>query len=91
MEQGAVNFQLPDANKGGVVVDLNFFNRDRPGRRMGKRILFDEGTIDIEEVSTTSLRMSFKGSGHPLMDDDTRFPIEGSVTVQGLRVVTGEP
>ena len=51
-------------------------------------MLFTEGNIEIEEVSETSLRMTFKGFGHPLMENDVRFPIEGSVTATGLRVVT---
>jgi len=87
LEQGSGSYQVPEANHSGATVDLNFFNKDRPGRRLARRVVFDQGTITIEEISSTSLRMRFEGSGHPLMDDDLRFPIEGRVDVKGLREV----
>jgi hypothetical protein len=81
LETGSATYQLPEANHGEATIDLNFFNRDREGKRMQRRIVFNEGTIEIHELTANSLRMTFAGSGHPLMADET-FPIEGSVDVR---------
>ena len=81
LEQGSAVYQLPEANHGTAAIDLNFFNQDREGKRMKRRILFNEGTITIEELTPRSLRMTFKGAGNPLMDTE-KFPIEGSVDVR---------
>lgn len=78
LDSGSAVFVLPRDNQDRAAVDLNFFNKDRAGSRMKRRIIFDEGTIEITEISTEQLRMTFKGSGHPLMDP-TRFPIEGAI------------
>ncbi len=81
LQAGSASYQLPEANHGEATIDLNFFNRDRAGKRLQRRIVFNEGAIEIHELTATSLRMTFAGSGHPLMADET-FPIEGSVTVR---------
>jgi hypothetical protein len=81
LQAGSGSYRLPEANQGEATVDLNFFNRNREGKRMHRRIVFNEGTIEIAELTSNSLRMTFEGAGHPLMADET-FPIAGSVNVR---------
>ncbi len=73
-------FTLPADNNDKIRIDLNFFNKGRSEKRMRWRVLFDEGTIEFQALSASELKMTFKGSGHPLMDKE-RFPIEGSINV----------
>lgn len=80
LESGAGVYTLPEANAGNAAIDLNFFNRNRASSRMQRRIVFDQGTIDIEVLSRDQLKLTFDGSGHPLMDP-ARFRIEGSISV----------
>lgn len=81
LEKGSAVYELPEANHGSAAIDLNFFNKNRESSRMKRRIVFNEGTIAIEELTPTSLRMTFKGAGNPLTDSG-KFPIEGSVDVR---------
>ena len=80
LETGSTVYELPEANQGSAAIDLNFFNKNRESSRMKRRIVFNKGTIAIEELTPTSLRMTFKGAGNPLTDS-AKFPIEGSVDV----------
>ncbi|MCB2077222.1 MAG: hypothetical protein KDE55_05930 [Novosphingobium sp.] len=73
-------FTLPDANNPEVTIDLNFFNQDRDSKRMQKRIIFSQGTIDVRAMGADTLEISFEGQGHPLMKSDS-FPIQGTVSV----------
>jgi hypothetical protein len=80
LESGTAKYELPLAYPLLAAVDLNFFNRERDSKSTQKRILFSEGTIEIEELTENSLKMVFKGSGHPLTGKE-QFPIDGSVNV----------
>jgi len=83
LEAGAASYSIPQANQEHVRVDLSLFNTERPGRRMQRRVVFSEGTIEIAEIAANRLRLSFKGAGHPLMDPVT-FPIEGAIDAEFL-------
>jgi len=80
LKNGAVVYELPANNKDGIVIDLNFFNRSRESLVVQQRILFTEGTIDIKEITRHSLKLAFKGSGHPLMSKQ-RIPMEGTANI----------
>lgn len=80
LESGSAVYVLPAYKHGGEMIDLNFYNRSRDSESMQKRILFTSGTIEVQELTRNSLRMTFKGMGKPLMGQD-EFPVEGSVNV----------
>jgi len=80
LERGSTSFTLPLTKKGDLSVDLSLIDSSRPGIAMKQRVLFSEGTIEIKAVTTNSLQMVFKGTGHALMDSK-KFPIEGSVNI----------
>ncbi|HMB60186.1 MAG TPA: hypothetical protein VKN35_09770 [Xanthomonadales bacterium] len=73
-------YSLPEDNAEEIKVDLNFFNTSRKGLSMNQRVVFKEGTINIEKLGPNRLKFTFTGKGHPLMDAK-QFPIEGSVDV----------
>lgn len=80
LKNGAVVYELPADNQGDRVIDLNFFNRSRKSLVVQQRILFTEGTIDIKEITRHSLKLAFKGSGHPLMSK-ARIALEGTANI----------
>ncbi len=80
LEKGSVVYELPADNKDNILIDLNFFNSSRKSIAVQQRILFTEGTINIKEITRNSLKMEFKGSGHPLMAKE-RIPLEGTVNI----------
>ena len=80
LKNGAVVYELPTDNKSNILIDLNFFNRSRKSLAVQQRILFTEGTIDIKEITRHSLKLAFKGSGHPLMSKE-RIPMEGTANI----------
>lgn len=82
MQQGSGEFTVPEDNHGNMSIDLNFFDKDRPGSRMGKRLRFTQGTITIEEITPDVLRMSFEGTGHPLTKSKETFPVKGSIDIR---------
>jgi hypothetical protein len=71
-------FTVPADNNPNIRIDLNFFNTERDSKRMQKRIIFSEGTIEVRAMSDTALDISFNGRGHPLMKNKEMFAIEGS-------------
>lgn len=73
-------YSLPEDNAEKIKVDLNFFNTSRKGLSMNQRVVFKEGTINIQKLGPNRLKFTFSGKGHPLMDSK-QFPIEGSVDV----------
>jgi hypothetical protein len=75
-----VTIEGDDARYYLIAADSSFsinFNLKDSGI-MQKRIIFNAGTIEISEATPNSLRMRFKGSGHPLTDSKS-FPIEGAI------------
>ncbi|MCT8328893.1 hypothetical protein [Albidovulum sediminis] len=80
LTQGSVDFTLPADNAPKARVELSFFNPEREGRRLQRRIIFSEGTITVRRISERSLALDFDGQGHPLMDA-TMFPIRGTIEV----------
>ncbi len=78
LQTGSATYVLPASNSSTIKVDINFFNEDRPGTRMKKRIIFSEGTIEVKQLTDHSLKMTFSGAGHALMEK-AKFPIEGTV------------
>lgn len=78
---GANRFKLPDTNRPNMVIELSFFQPDRPVSRMKRRLVFSEGTIDILEYGPNTLRMTFQGMGNQLMDAE-QFPMEGSINIE---------
>ncbi len=80
LKNGAVVYELPADNKDNILIDLNFINHSRKSLAVQQRILFTEGTIDIKEITRHSLKLAFKGSGHPLMSKE-RIPMEGTANI----------
>ena len=79
-DTGAAEYVLPDANQGDVRIGLNFKDGSRRGIAMNQRIMFTTGTIRIQQLTDHSLKMTFEGTGHPMVDQKS-FPIEGSVDI----------
>jgi hypothetical protein len=79
LEKGSAVFEIPDANAGKVVIDLNFFNQDRDSSRTNKRIIFRKGTIRIEQLTRHHLEMSFEGEGGGMTERSKSFPITGKI------------
>ena len=81
LEKESTIYIIPDANNGTAMVDLSFFNAKREGKQMNKRIVFRKGEINIVQISTSRLEMSFKGEGGPMMDRALSFPISGTIDI----------
>lgn len=82
LEKGSGTFQIPEANAAKTVIDLNFFNSERESSRINKRIIFRQGTIQIDRLTRSHLEMSFEGEGGGMMDRFSNFPITGKVSVE---------
>ena len=78
---GAKVYTFPEAKNADGAIDLNFLNTSRKGVAMQQRVVFSEGSLEIQELTEHSLKMTFKGAGHPLMTQDT-FPIEGTIDIK---------
>ncbi len=76
-----ITYTLPQDNFGGnVKIDLNFFDSGRKVEKsMNKRLIFEEGTITIHELSKDKIRFDFEGVAHELMNNQSRSSVSGSV------------
>lgn len=76
-----ITYTLPQDNFGGnVKIDLNFFDSGRKVEKsMNKRLIFEEGTITIYELSKDKIRFDFEGVAHELMNNQSRSSVSGSV------------
>ena len=83
INKGNATYLLPEADSGNVIIDLNFFNGKREGRKIDRRIVFRKGTINIATLTKNKLQISFEGEGRPMMDFKNSFPISiyGKVNV----------
>ncbi len=79
--KGSAIYAIPEANATNSSVDLNFFNGERRGKKMNRRIVFRKGTINIQKLTKNKLEMTFKGEGGGMMDRKNSFPVSGKVNV----------
>tara|TARA_R110002073_G_scaffold279026_1_gene442925 strand:- start:180941 stop:181462 length:522 start_codon:yes stop_codon:yes gene_type:complete len=81
INKGSATYNIPEANAMKTKVDLNFFNTERAGKRMNRRIIFRKGTVTIKQLTKNNLQMTFEGEGGGMMDSGNNFPISGKVNV----------
>ncbi|RPD96625.1 hypothetical protein EGM88_09690 [Aureibaculum marinum] len=81
VDKGKAIYTIPEINTPRIKVDLNFFNGEREGKKMNRRIIFRKGTINIKELTKNKLEMTFEGEGGGMMDRKNSFPISGKVNV----------
>jgi hypothetical protein len=84
LEKGAANYSIPMAysQATGVIVDLNFYDKQREGKIRNKRVVFKNGEIQITQLTKNKLEMSFAGEGNGLMETTPNFPISGKVNIR---------
>jgi hypothetical protein len=83
LEKGAAIYTIPVAYSlsSGVIVDLNFYDKQREGKARNKRVVFKKGEIQITQLTKNKLEMSFAGEGNGLMETTPDFPISGKVNI----------
>lgn len=79
-----ITYRFPQDNFGGVIkIDLNFFDSGRKVEKsMNKRLIFEEGTLTIYELSKDKIRFDFEGVAHELMSKENKSQVSGSVDVK---------
>ena len=75
-------FKIPEDIKKSFLIGLSFFNKSKDVSRLNKRIVFRKGTIDIKEVTESTLKVIFEGEGSGMRDIKNSFPISGSVNIK---------
>ena len=81
LEKSSGDYTLPDDNKTGPTIYLDFFNKEREGKPANRRIGFINGEIKINQLSKDKLEMIFDGEGNGMLETSDLFPIKGSVDV----------
>lgn len=83
LEKGSAVYKIPEATSlsTGVMVDLNFYDKQREGKITNKRVVFKKGEIQITQLTKNKLEMSFSGEGNGLLETTPNFPISGKVNV----------
>ena len=79
-----ITYIFPQDNFGGIIkIDLNFFDSGRSVEKsINKRLIFEEGTLTVHELSKDKIRFDFEGVAHELMSKENRSPVSGSVDVK---------
>ena len=81
LEKSSGDYKLPDDNKAGPTIYLDFFDKEREGKPANRRIGFTNGEIKINQLSMDKLEMIFDGEGNGMLETGDLFPIKGSVNV----------
>ncbi|NNK75727.1 MAG: hypothetical protein HKP42_06650 [Maribacter sp.] len=81
LEKSSGDYTLPDDNKTGPTIYLDFFNKEREGRKANRRIGFAKGDIEIKQLSKDKLDMTFNGEGNGMMETGDLFSIKGHSNV----------
>lgn len=79
-----VTYTLPQDNSGdNIKIDLNLFDSGRNVEKsMNKRLIFEEGTITIYELSRSKIHFVFDGKVHEMVNIQKKSTVSGEINVK---------